>query len=319
MNATSSYGICGAALLCVGVVCLPFNARALELNFPANAELVRSTGAVEGQHPIATGPWTSSGQPTRDALGVVQEFTWQVRGDDITTVGLLTALQNQMEMQGYSVDFTCFSQTCGGFDFRHALPVGTAPEMYVDLGNFHYLSAMSEDGENHAALMISKGGAIGFVHLALIQPASTAAAPVIQSTRAPDLAVEPSIQGDLVAQLLAMGSAPLDDLQFQTGASELSNDRSASLIALAEFLAQNPTRSVVLVGHTDAAGSLSGNINLSQARASAVRRVLVNELSVDPSQVEAQGIGFLAPRAANSTAEGREANRRVEVVLATPN
>lgn len=318
MNATSSFGICGAALLCVGVLCLPSEGRALELNFPATAELVRSTGAVDGQHPIATGPWTNAGLPTRDALGVVQEFTWQVRGDDITTVALLTVLRSQMEAQGYTVEFTCFAQTCGGFDFRHALPVGTAPEMHVDLGNFHYLSATSEDGENHAALMISRGGAIGFVHLALIQPQSSAA-PVIQSTRAPDLQVEPSLQGDLVARLIATGSAPLDDLQFQTGASQLSNDRSTSLIALAAFLEENPSRSVVLVGHTDAAGSLAGNISLSQARASAVRRFLVDELAVNPAQVEAQGIGFLAPRAPNSTAEGREANRRVEVVLATAN
>lgn len=319
MNATSSYGICGAALLCVGVLCLPSESRALELNFPATAELVSSTGAVDGQHSIATGPWTVAGLPTRDALGIVQEFTWQVRGDDVSTVALLTTLRSQMEAQGYTVDFTCFALTCGGFDFRHALPVGSAPEMHVDLGNFHYLSATSDGGENHAALMISRGGAIGFVHLALIQPASAAAAPVIQSTRAPDLQVEPSVQGDIVVRLIATGSAPLDDLQFQTGASQLSNDRSASLIALAAFLEENPSRSVVLVGHTDAAGSLAGNISLSQARASAVRRFLVDELAVNPNQVEAQGIGFLAPRAPNSTAEGREANRRVEVVLATAN
>lgn len=328
MTAPGSHQICATALLCLAGVCAPVSAHALDLSFPATAELVRTTSAVEGQHPIATGPWTASALPTRDAipthdaLGLVQEFTWQITGQNITTTSLLTTLRSQIEAQDFTVDFTCFAATCGGFDFRHGLPTGSAPEMYVDLGDFYYLSASSSvssgDGDTHAALMISRGGATGFVHLALVQPASSAPVPVVQSTRAPDPLDDPAIAGDLTARLVAMGSAPLDDLRFQTGASELSGERYASLSALAAFLADDPAQRVVLVGHTDALGSLSGNIALSQARASAVRRYLTDELAVDPAQIEAQGIGFLAPRAPNSTAEGREANRRVEVVLANP-
>nr|WP_282563323.1 OmpA family protein [Gymnodinialimonas phycosphaerae] len=168
--------------------------------------------------------------------------------------------------------------------------------------------------------MISRGGATGFVHLSLIQPPSQAEAPVIQSTRTPDPGTElpETPPTDLIALLTAFGAAPLEDLQFQTGAAELSGERYASLTALAAFLAEDPTRQVVLVGHTDALGSLSGNIALSRARALAVRQFLTEELGVVPTQVEAQGIGFLSPRAPNTTPEGREANRRVEVVLANP-
>jgi OOP family OmpA-OmpF porin len=71
------------------------------------------------------------------------------------------------------------------------------------------------------------------------------------------------------------------------------------------------------VGHTDAQGGLETNIRLSRARAQAVRRYLIEELDVAPAQVEAEGIGYLAPRESNATPEGREANRRVEVVIAT--
>lgn len=313
---SGAQGFGGTSLLCLAALCLPSQTRALELNFPENADLVLTTGAVDGQHLIATGPWIAGRVPTIDATGVVQEFTWQVTGDAVTSVALLTTLRGQMEAQGYTVAFTCFADACGGFDFRHAMPVGQAPEMHVDLGDFYYLSATSADGESQAALMISRGGATGFVHLALVQPPSAVDVPVIQSTRAPDADV--AAPGDLIAQLTTMGSAPLDDLQFQTGASQLSGERYASLLALAAFLAEDPHRSVVLVGHTDALGSLSGNIALSEARARAVRRYLTTELDVSPSQVEAQGIGYLSPRAPNTTAEGREANRRVEVVLADP-
>ncbi|ABD53198.1 OmpA family protein [Jannaschia sp. CCS1] len=306
------------AMVCAAFICLPSAGQTFDLTFPAAAELVHISDPEGGQHPIATGPWSAtSGVPTQIASGDVQQFTWQVTGVDVTTAGLLMTLREQIEAQGYTVPFTCFASACGGFDFRHALPVGAAPEMHVDLGDFHYLTALSEDGDTRAALMISRGGAIGFVHLALIQPPSDPA-PVIQSTRAPEPGVDDSPSPtDLIERLRTTGSAPLDDLQFETGASQLSGERYGSLTALAAFLAEDPARSIVLVGHTDALGSLSGNIALSRSRALAVLQFLTGELGVDPAQVEFQGIGFLSPRASNTTPEGREANRRVEVVLTT--
>jgi OOP family OmpA-OmpF porin len=119
----------------------------------------------------------------------------------------------------------------------------------------------------------------------------------------------------LIPKLLALGSSPLDDLAFETGASALTNAQYLSLEALAGFLAEDPNRRVVLVGHTDAEGSLDANIRLSEARANAVRVRLLDAYSTNPAQVEARGIGYLAPRAVNTSPEGREANRRVEVVL----
>ncbi len=46
-----------------------------------------------------------------------------------------------------------------------------------------------------------------------------------------------------------------------------------------------------------------------------MRAYLIEALGADPAQIDAEGIGYLAPRASNSTTAGREANRRVEVVL----
>ncbi len=313
-------------LLCATAMSLPAMASALDLDFPGTPQLVYQSGPAEGQHPVATGPFDGAQVPLNLADGTVQGFIWQIRGEGVSTATILRSVNEQLDAQGYNVEFSCFANACGGFDFRHAVPVGQAPEMHVDLGNFQYVAATIErdEGPERVALMISQGGATSFVHVTQVLPADAVpVTPVVQSSRSPEGVADAVIPtfvdtGDLIARLTTVGSAALDDLQFEIGASQLSGDSYTSLTTLAAYLQENPARRVVLVGHTDAVGSLSGNISLSEARADAVRRFLTGDLGVNPAQIEARGIGYLAPRAANTTAEGRDANRRVEVVLADP-
>ena len=326
MNPPGARKTGGAALLCLAALCMPCGASALDLAFPGTAELVQNTGPTQGLHPIATGAFDGTMVPLAQSDGMVQSLIWQITGPDISTAMILGTVTDQLATQGYEITFSCFADACGGFDFRHAVPVGQAPEMHIDLSNFHYISATldTDDGAERVAVMISEGGATRFVHVTRVSPMDSAADnPVVLSTRAPQTVDEVPIlprmdAGDLVDQLTRNGSVPLDDLRFETGASQLSGRIYPSLVSLAAFLADDPTREVVLVGHTDASGSMSGNIALSQARAEAVRQYLTRELGVDPSQVQAEGIGFLAPRAANTTPGGREVNRRVEALLINP-
>ena len=69
-------------------------------------------------------------------------------------------------------------------------------------------------------------------------------------------------------------------------------------------------------GHAVLSG-LDANIALSRSRAVAVRDRLIQNFDVPAAQMDAEGMGYLAPVASNLTPEGREANRRVEVVLLT--
>ena len=306
------------------LLAVPGPGLALELALPDGATVTGERAPIERQHLIARGPWSDGSLAAIPAEGVVQEMTWSIPEFEMTTSALLAEFEEQLSDQGYRTIFTCADRACGGFDFRHALPLGQPPRMHIDLGNFQYLSARltNDQGTSYVAITVSRGGARGFVHTAIVQPASAANLPVTQSSRslepdASDIGFFPAASS-LAEQLLAVGHAPLDDLQFDIGASRLSGDAYVSLTELAVFLGENPNRDVVLVGHTDAVGSLSGNIELSEARASAVRRFLVERLDVNPNQVAAAGIGFLAPRATNQTEVGREANRRVEVVLSDP-
>jgi len=134
-----------------------------------------------------------------------------------------------------------------------------------------------------------------------------------QSTAEPPLPAAP--QGDFDQVLMTTGSVALDDLIFASGKVALLDQDYPSLSALSDWLKANPTMRVTLVGHTDATGSLSANTALSKQRAAAVRAWLIQRYDAPAAQIDAQGAGYLSPRATNQTPEGRSENRRVEVML----
>ena len=104
----------------------------------------------------------------------------------------------------------------------------------------------------------------------------------------------------------------IDGTLFFDRAADLEARDFPALDELAAWLGADASRRLLLVGHTDNAGGLDGNIALSQRRAEAVARRLTERYGIAPDRIEARGIGYLAPRASNATAEGRQANRRVE-------
>ncbi len=106
----------------------------------------------------------------------------------------------------------------------------------------------------------------------------------------------------------------MSDALFATGQADLRPGAQANLDRLAAQLNQHPDRRVVVEGHTDSTGSESLNAALSQRRAEAVRNYLVSA-GVSSNRVTAIGKGQGFPVASNDTAEGRQQNRRVEVIL----
>jgi outer membrane protein OmpA-like peptidoglycan-associated protein len=107
----------------------------------------------------------------------------------------------------------------------------------------------------------------------------------------------------------------LPDMLFQTGKADLSAMGAQPIQDLATFLKNNPSRSVAISGYTDSTGSPQFNQKLSIARAQVVRDALVSQ-GVDRSRISIQGYGPSNPIASNSTAEGRQKNRRVDVAFA---
>ena len=108
----------------------------------------------------------------------------------------------------------------------------------------------------------------------------------------------------------------LGDLLFATGQSALKPEGLRSVGKLADFLRRNPERAAAIEGYTDDVGSEVANQSLSDRRAMAVQDALV-QMGVSASRLSPTGFGESRPVAANSSAEGRQMNRRVEVVFAT--
>ena len=99
---------------------------------------------------------------------------------------------------------------------------------------------------------------------------------------------------------------------FATNSSTLNQASMNALTQFASSLQANPDTNIQIFGHTDSTGSDQINIPLSQARAVSVQSFLMNQ-GVTADRMTSQGMGSSQPIADNSTVDGRQQNRRVEI------
>lgn len=292
-------------------------ASALELVFPSAAERTASRSERLSSIRLPIGPFAAGNLPMRLTEGALEIASFRMGLEGSSTLELMLGLRDQIEAAGFEVNFECETEACGGYDFRYGTTLLPEPDMHVNLGDFRYLKAQGQDGQT-VALMVSRAGQVGFVQLTQVIPQGVASAginsrpaPVAEAIAAPPL---PQSAG-LVSELEVGRAVVLEDLVFPSGSSSLTQADYSSLAELAVWLAANPARRVVLVGHTDASGALEGNITLSKARAESVRQALLALQNISTLQVQAEGVGYLAPRHSNLTEDGRRKNRRVEVMM----
>ena len=130
-------------------------------------------------------------------------------------------------------------------------------------------------------------------------------------------------EADLRGQIVELNARPterglvvtLGDVLFDSGKASLKNGSSNYLDKLALFLNAYPERTAEIEGHTDDVGSDAANMLLSQRRADTVKAFLLGQ-GVAGDRLDASGKGEAVPLAANTTADGRQLNRRVEVIIA---
>jgi len=292
-------------------------AHAQTLEFPGNAALQAEVRSAVDSYPLPEGIWDRGEMPVRIVEGALTQQAWRIDAASLTTLQLLRPLRTQLRDQRFRVLFECQTEACGGFDFRFAVPTLPPPEMRINIGDFRFLAAerLGTDGPEYVTLFISRLSQAGFVQVTLITPSARTADTVSGTTAAPVGQVAPRVEDALEDQLDRIGRAILEDLEFEVGSAQLNSAPYASLQALADYLQTYPDRTVALVGHTDTSGSLAANIALSRQRAAAVLERLVSNYGAARTQLEAEGMGYLAPIGNNLTAAGREINRRVEVIV----
>jgi len=106
----------------------------------------------------------------------------------------------------------------------------------------------------------------------------------------------------------------MSDVLFDTGQYSLKPGAREKLAKVAGIILGHPGLKIAVEGHTDSVGGDEYNLKLSENRANSVRAYLVSQ-SIDPAAVTAKGFGKTMPVADNSTAAGRQVNRRVELVV----
>ncbi len=161
-------------------------------------------------------------------------------------------------------------------------------------------------GRNQAALI---GAALGAAGGAAIGNNLDRQAEELRRALRNDVGV--SNNGDNLVVVLSQ------DLLFATNSTNVSSVSQNELLIVANSLNRYPNTTVNVIGHTDNVGDASFNQGLSERRAQAVSSILISG-GVTPSRVRAIGAGENQPIASNLSAQGRQMNRRVEIII-TPN
>lgn len=107
----------------------------------------------------------------------------------------------------------------------------------------------------------------------------------------------------------------MSDILFDVGKATLTTDLKINLAKIAGILTIYKDANVVVEGHTDNVGGEEYNQKLSEKRASNVMDYLVTPGGVDAKRLTSAGFGFTKPVADNATKEGRQKNRRVDLVI----
>lgn len=104
------------------------------------------------------------------------------------------------------------------------------------------------------------------------------------------------------------------NVEFDFDKSTIKKGYYQDIDNLAQVMKDYPDINVVIEGHTDSVGTAAYNKKLSQRRAEAVKKYMV-EKGIDVNRLKAQGFGEEKPIASNETKEGRRQNRRVEAAV----
>jgi len=236
-----------------------------------------------------------------------------------SSLEVLRNYQSALERAGLKTLFTCAKDACGqkfgvfwyerrlsdGFvqgsgtyapfidgrsDMRFLLAGGTRPDgSALHVGVFVFAPVKNQDGG---------------LYLEIVEGKPMETGKVTANLNAAEMA----------KGIVNEGRVAVYGVYFDTGKAELKPDSKPALAEMAKMLQQEPKMKVFVVGHTDNQGVPAQNLALSQQRADAVVKALAEGYKIDPKRLSAKGMAAYAPLASNRAEDGRQKNRRVELV-----
>jgi len=331
----------GAILAALTLTAAPA-AGAAEIPDPGAPEAAEPTAELDrayDRYTLPVGAFGPEGGETRALAGRVIRRAFRLADTERSTEAVMAGYRRRLEAMGFTVLLDCAAAACGGLDFRFGVELLPPPDMLIDSTDFAQLSAhrpaadgtAQHPGEAYVSVLVSRVLGSIYVQTVTVLPragpeeARIGPAPLLpepeagagaepEAGAAAGSVVLPRDTRALRRRLIAEGHVPVAGLAFETGGAALSPGSARALDALAEMLSADPELAVVIVGHSDNEGGLEINLDLSERRARAVMEALIAR-GVPAAQLDARGVGFLAPITSNATEKGRARNRRVELVL----
>jgi OmpA-OmpF porin, OOP family len=251
------------------------------------------------EYVLPLGKATSKGEFTRS-----EAVAWKVtslayrNGPGRSVIEIFENYAQALASAGFEVLFRCVKpKECGR--------LGEYMSVSWD-DDSRYLAAKGGDpaAPTYVALFVNKWGASNDIgtHLRIIE------------TRAMKTGQVTAGAATISQSLAAQGKFALYGLYFDTGKAVLRPESDAALAEVAQVLKGNPSLGLYVVGHTDSAGQVAANVELSDRRADAAVKALIDRYGITAARLTAKGVGPYAPVGTNRTEDGRAKNRRVEIV-----
>ncbi len=218
---------------------------------------------------------------------------------DRSTLEILRNYEQALTQAGATMLFTCALEACGPAYARSAWQ------------RHNGLFAASDGDPRYLAARLSGGDTTAYVAVMVGKRRTQVDVVEVKAMDSGLVAVDPAA---LATDIDTAGSARIYGILFAFDKADIQPESKPALDAIATLLTQQPALALYVVGHTDMQGSLEHNMQLSQARARAVVAALTGNYGIAPARLEARGVGPLAPVAPNTSEEGRQLNRRVELV-----
>ena len=225
---------------------------------------------------------------------------------------ILRNYEQALDAAGFETLFSCVQAQCGGYEFNTTLiplgPYSTLFNGYHDGHGYLLVRLPRPEGDVIASAYVVKnmGGGINRER-ALLKLNVLELKPMEERMVTLKAAEMDSALG-------IEGKVALYGLLFDTDKDSMRPDSRPQLDEIAALLQAQPDLRVLIVGHTDAQGSLAYNQDLSQRRARSIVSTLVRDYGIDAGRLTPLGVGMAAPVASNRNEAGRARNRRVELV-----
>lgn len=250
---------------------------------------------------------------SKQASGALTRLSYTVPAG-ISSADVFENYQNELAAKGYTVLYKADGGAIGRR--QDALYDGVGTQLFgYSPSAAHFLAAeLSKDGATVTVALYVTEYEDGYTPgIEVEKGQAIVQLDVIESGTLQDKMVTVTA-AEIEKSLSAQGHIAIYGIYFDTAKTDLKPESKPSLDQVAQFLKDEPSLKIHVVGHTDNVGGMDSNMALSRARAAAVVSALVKQYGVPASRLNAAGVGPLAPVAPNDSDDGRAKNRRVELI-----